>query len=171
MANSLCEVLLTDGPLAPPARGGQAFAGAIVSFWGVVRELEGGREIEGIDYEAHEAMATHQLRLVANEAVSKFGIGHVIIHHRIGFVGVGESSLFLQVKAKHRQAAFEASEWMVDELKRKVPIWKRPKFKIDPPSPRLRRGRPAAPSRLRKASTSQGLRRGKQREQETLLRK
>ncbi len=133
MANSLCEVLLTEGPLAPPAGGGQAFAGAIVNFWGVVRELEGGREIEGIDYEAHAAMATHQLRLVANEAVSKFALDGVIMHHRIGFVGVGEASLFLQVKAKHRQAAFEASEWMVDELKRKVPIWKRPKFRVGEP--------------------------------------
>jgi molybdopterin synthase catalytic subunit len=161
MANSLCEVLLTEAPLAPPAGSGEAFAGAIVNFWGVVRKLEGGREIEGIDYEAHAAMAAHQLRSVANEAVSKFGVGHVIIHHRIGFVGTGEASLFLQVKAKHRQAAFGASEWMIDELKRKVPIWKHPKFKIAPPSPRLRRGRPAAPR----------LRRGKQREQETLLRK
>jgi molybdopterin synthase catalytic subunit len=130
MANSLCEVLLTEAPLAPAPGGEQALAGAIVNFWGVVRELEGGREIAGIDYEAHEAMATHQLRLVANEAVSKFGVGHMIVHHRIGFVGVGEASLFLQVKAKHRQAAFEASEWMIDELKRKVPIWKHPKFTI-----------------------------------------
>ncbi len=140
MANSLCEVLLTEGPLAPPAGGEQTFAGAVVNFWGVVRELEGGREIEGIDYEAHEAMAAHQLRSVAHEAVSKFGVGGVIIHHRIGFVGVGEASLFLQVKAKHRQTAFEASEWMVDELKRKVPIWKHPKFKID--------NQPARKSRL-----------------------
>jgi len=146
MANSLCEVLLTEAPLAPPAGSGQAFAGAIVNFWGVVRELEGGREIEGIDYEAHEAMAVHQLRSVANEAVNKFGVGQVIIHHRIGFVGVGEASLFLQVKAKHRQAAFEASEWMVDELKRKVPIWKRPKFKID--------NQPARKSRLPAAAGS-----------------
>jgi len=140
MANSLCEVVLTEGPLAPPAGGEQAFAGAIVNFWGVVRELEGGREIEGIDYEAHEAMAAHQLRSVAHEAGSKFGVGGVIINRRTGFVGVGEASLFLQVKAKHRQAAFEASEWMVDELKRKVPIWKHPKFKID--------NQPAQKSRL-----------------------
>jgi molybdopterin synthase catalytic subunit len=145
MANALCEVLLTKAPLAP-AEGEQAFAGAIVNFWGVVRELEGGREIEGIDYEAHEAMATHQLRLVANEAVNKFGVGHMIVHHRIGFVGVGEASLFLQVKAKHRQTAFEASEWMVDELKRKVPIWKHPKFKID--------DQPARKSRLPTAAGS-----------------
>ena len=131
MANSLCEVLLTEGPLTSPAGGEQTFAGAVVNFWGVVRELEGGREIEGIDYQAHETMAAHQLRSVAHDAVNKFGVGGVIIHHRIGFVGVGEASLFLQVKAKHRQAAFEASEWMVDELKRKVPIWKHPKFKID----------------------------------------
>jgi molybdopterin synthase catalytic subunit len=54
----------------------------------------------------------------------------VIIHHRIGFVAVGESSLFMRVFSGHRQAAFQASRWIVDELKKKVPIWKRPRFKI-----------------------------------------
>ena len=181
MANSVCEILLAETALTAPAQSGETGAGAIVDFFGVVRGLEDGREIEGIDYEAHHQMAEHQLRLVAEEATSKFRLKKVIAHHRVGFVRTGEASLFLQVAAEHRAAAFEASKWIIDELKRKVPIWKRPKFKIDPPSPRLRRGkpasprlrrgRPASPSRLRKASASQGLRRGKQREQETLLRK
>ena len=55
----------------------------------------------------------------------------VMVHHRVGFVRTGEASLFLQVGAPHRAAAFEASKWIVDELKKKAPIWKRPRFKIE----------------------------------------
>ena len=131
MANSLCEVLLTEVCLKAPARDVDLSAGAIVDFWGAVRGLEDGRQIEGIEYEAHRAMAEHQLGLVAEEAVKKFRLEQVIVHHRIGFVGTGEASLFLRVGAQHRAAGFEASQWIVDELKRRAPIWKRPKFKID----------------------------------------
>jgi molybdopterin synthase catalytic subunit len=111
-------------------------AGAIVDFWGVVRGTEDGREIEGIAYEAHAAMAEHQLRLIAQESAKNFQLMKVIVHHRVGFVSAGEASLFLQVEAEHRAAAFAASKWIVDELKKRVPIWKRPRFKIA----RLRRG-------------------------------
>jgi molybdopterin synthase catalytic subunit len=131
MANSVCEVLLTEERLEAPARDVDLTSGAIVDFWGAVRGLEDGRQIAGIEYEAHRAMAEHQLGLVAEAAVTKFQLDQVIVHHRIGFVGTGEASLFLRVGAKHRAAGFEASQWIVDELKRRVPIWKRPKFKID----------------------------------------
>ena len=146
MANSVCEVLLTTEPLTvgATASSGKTLdpdAGAIVDFWGVVRKLEQGSEIQGIEYEAHRAMATHQLQLVAESAFEKFQLKQVIAHHRIGFVATGEPSLFLRVKARRRAAAFAASKWIVDELKKKVPIWKRPKFKIDPFSPPLRRGK------------------------------
>jgi molybdopterin synthase catalytic subunit len=103
-------------------------AGAVVDFWGVVRELEDGREIEGIDYEAHPAMAKHQLEQIASAATEKFQLKKVVLHHRIGFVRAGAPSLFLRVCVSHRAAAFEASKWIVDELKTRVPIWKRPAF-------------------------------------------
>ena len=131
MANPVCEILLTELALKAPSPSGDAAAGAIVDFWGVVRELEDSREIEGIDYEAHRAMAEHQLRSVAEEAVSKFGLTKIIAHHRVGFVPAGEASLFLQVCAPHRAAAFDGSKWIVDELKKKVPIWKKPRFKME----------------------------------------
>ena len=139
MANSVCEVLVTEARLdsavaaktAATTEGSDLGTGAIVDFWGAVRALEEGREIEGIDYEAHRRMAEHQLRLVTEAAAEKFQLKKVIAHHRIGFVRAGEPSLFLRVSAQRRSAAFEASKWIVDELKRKVPIWKRPKFKID----------------------------------------
>ena len=102
--------------------------GAIVDFWGAVRELEDGREIEGIDYEAHRDMAEHQMKTIVEAAVETFRLNQVLLHHRIGFVRAGEASLFLRVSAQHRAAAFAASQWIVDELKKKVPIWKRPRF-------------------------------------------
>jgi molybdopterin synthase catalytic subunit len=76
-------------------------------------------------------MAEHQMKLIAQKAIEKFTLGSVMLHHRIGFVGVGEASLFLRASSRHRGAAFAASEWIVDELKKKVPIWKHPRFKID----------------------------------------
>jgi molybdopterin synthase catalytic subunit len=130
MANPVCEVLLTEALLKAPENAGDAAAGAVVDFWGVVRGVEDGREIEGIEYEAHREMAEHQLRLVAEAATEKFQLKKVMVHHRVGFVRTGEASLFLQVRAPHRAAAFEAGKWIVDELKKKVPIWKRPKVRV-----------------------------------------
>ena len=129
MANSVCEVLVTESALQTPDRDSDAAAGAVVDFFGVVRKLENDREIEGIEYESHVKMAEHQLRLIAEAAAEKFQLKQVVLHHRIGFVRAGEASLFLRVGASHRAAAFNASKWIVDELKEKVPIWKKPRFK------------------------------------------
>src|SRR5881398_1796206 len=139
MANSVSQVLLTEARLDAPredvdsstALRTSLSAGAVVDFWGVVRELEDGRKIEGIDYEAHEAMAEHQMKVIADAAAETFRLNQVVLHHRVGFVRTGEASLFLRVSAQRRAAAFEASKWIVDELKKKVPIWKRPRFKTE----------------------------------------
>src|SRR5436190_16890802 len=129
MANVVYEISVTQAPLA--ARVSDiAGAGAVVDFWGVVRPIEHGREIEGIDYETHREMAEHQLKRIAEQAAKRFELKLVIVHHRIGFVAVGEASLFLRVGSSHRSEGFRASQWIVDELKRKVPIWKRPRFKL-----------------------------------------
>src|SRR5436190_14791937 len=127
MANSVCEIFLTEAPLKAPKRNATD-VGALVDFWGVVRKLEDGREIEGIEYEAHREMAEHQLRLIAEQAAENFRLQVVLIHHRVGFIAVGEPSLFLRVASLHREEAFRASQWMVNELKKKVPIWKKPRF-------------------------------------------
>jgi len=131
MANAVSQVLLTENPLKDAAATTEEVdpaAGAVVDFWGVVRQLEDGREIEGIDYEAYQAMAEHQMRLIADAASERFQLKQVRLHHRTGFVPAGEPSLFLRVSAGHRGVAFEASKWIVDELKKKVPIWKKPRF-------------------------------------------
>jgi len=122
------EILIADAPLLSPPHDWSNSAGAVVDFWGVVRAQEDGRQISGIEYEAHQVMAQHQLEMIANGARADFGLEDVILRHRIGFVAVGEASLFLRVSSAHRAAAFEGSQWIVAELKRKVPIWKRPLF-------------------------------------------
>jgi len=129
MANCVSHVLLAKARLEGLSEDVDPSAGAIVDFWGVVRETEDGRAIEGIDYEAHNAMAEHQMKLIADAAMTKFQLKRVVLHHRAGFVRAGEPSLFLRVSARHRGVAFDASKWIVDELKKKVPIWKKPKFK------------------------------------------
>jgi len=129
MAISVCEVSITQSPLDLPARDNNSAAGALVDFWGVVRALEDGREITGIEYEAHDRMAEHQMRGLAENAREKFGCNKVIIHHRIGFVPAGEASIIVRVESAHRAAAFSANQWIMDELKRTVPIWKHPVFK------------------------------------------
>ena len=131
MANWVCEIFVTETPLKAPQRNYHGVSGATLDFWGVVRKLEDGREIEGIDYEAHRSMAEHQLRQISEQAAEKFRLQVVIIHHRIGFIVVGEPSLFLRVASLHREEAFRASQWIVTELKKKVPIWKHPRFKIE----------------------------------------
>ena len=141
MANPVCEVLLTEARLKAPRDDVDVVTGAVVDFWGIVRGSEEGREIDGIEYEAHQEMAEHQLRRIAQAAIENFALTLIIIHHRIGFIATGQSSLFMRVASRHRAEAFRGSQWVVDELKKKVPIWKRPKFKVDPPPPRLRRGK------------------------------
>src|SRR4029077_12645624 len=130
MANFVCEISVTQMPLAGQMSDIDG-AGAVVDFWGIVRLIENGREIVGIDYEAHREMAEHQLERIAEQAAERFELKLVIVHHRIGFIAVGEPSLFLRVASPHRNEGFQASQWIVDELKKKVPIWKRPRFTVE----------------------------------------
>ena len=132
MATCDCEVALVSGPLGFTAPETTSGAGAIVAFLGNVRLLENGEQIDGIEYEAHREMAEHQLRKIAHEAAERFDLLAVRLHHCVGFVAVGETSLFLRVAAAHRGAAFEASRWIVDELKKRVPIWKSVRFQVGP---------------------------------------
>ncbi|HEV3409544.1 MAG TPA: molybdenum cofactor biosynthesis protein MoaE, partial [Chthoniobacterales bacterium] len=85
---------------------------------------EEGTEISGIEYEAHYAMAEHQLRSIADECTQRFDLRQVIVQHRTGFVPMGEAPLFVRIGSRHRAEAFRASQWLVDELKKRVPIWK-----------------------------------------------
>ena len=131
MANCDCDVGLVSAPLYLSLPQNTWGAGAIVEFFRDVRPLENGRQIDGIEYEAHREMAEHQLREIAHEAAGRFDLLAVRLHHRTGLVAVGETSLFLRVAAAHRGEAFQASRWIVDELKKRVPIWKSVKLAAD----------------------------------------
>lgn len=131
MAISLCEVSITEAPLLSIPEKFPRGAGAVLDFWGVVRGQEEERQIDGLEYEAHRAMAEHQLRAVGTQALAHFMLTQIILRHRIGFVPAEEASLFVRVASSHRPAAFAAGQWIVEELKRRVPIWKHPIFSRD----------------------------------------
>jgi len=131
MANPVCELLSSEADLIATDDWPDVSSGAVVDFWGVVRVKEGERDIRGIEYEAHPVMAEHQLRLIGKEAIERFGLRLAVVRHRIGFIPVGKASLFARVAAPHRREAIQAMEWLVGELKKKVPIWKHPKFDVE----------------------------------------
>ena len=100
--------------------------GAAVYFAGVVRGSEGDAAIAAIDYEAFEPMARHQFGLLFDEIEKRWPLESIRLVHRIGVVKVGEPSLWVEVVAPHRAEAFAAGQWLIDEMKRIVPIWKNP---------------------------------------------
>jgi molybdopterin synthase catalytic subunit len=100
--------------------------GAVVTFLGIVRGIESGSEITGIDYEAFQTMAEHQFQLLFQEMELRWPIESVRLIHRLGVVPVNEASLWVEVVAPHRGEAFAACQWLIDEMKRRVPIWKKP---------------------------------------------
>jgi molybdopterin synthase catalytic subunit len=102
--------------------------GAVVVFDGVVRNNSRGRQTLYLDYEAYEEMALKQMNDLAGEAVSRFGVRHATIIHRLGRLHVGETSVLIVVASAHRAQAYEASRWLIDTLKKTVPIWKKETF-------------------------------------------
>jgi molybdopterin synthase catalytic subunit len=102
--------------------------GASVVFVGTVREVNEGRAVSGIEYTAYEAMAIRELEAIAGEAVLRFGTDHVVVEHRVGRLGLGEASVVIAVAHPHRAEAYDASRFVIEELKRRVPIWKREEY-------------------------------------------
>jgi molybdopterin synthase catalytic subunit len=102
--------------------------GAAVLFDGVVRNNTRGRQTLFLDYEAYEEMALQQMDSLAVQAIEKFGVRDVAMVHRLGRLEVGETSVLIVVASAHRGPAFEACRWLIDTLKRTVPIWKKEHF-------------------------------------------
>ena len=100
--------------------------GAAVSFLGVVRSTEGEVTIRALEYETFQRMAEHQISLLCDELAKRWPVESVRLVHRVGLVQAGEPSLWVEVVAPHRGEAFAACQWLIDELKRVAPIWKRP---------------------------------------------
>jgi len=115
-----------DEPALVAARRMTGSMGAAVYFSGVVRGSEEGQPIAAIEYECFRPMAEHQFHLLFDEVERRWSVESVRLVHRLGVVRVNEPSLWVEIVAPHRGEAFAACQWLIDEMKRVVPIWKRP---------------------------------------------
>lgn len=120
--------LLSPAPIADAVSPFGPGIGAEVRFLGVVRELEDGRTISGIDYSAYEPMANSMLEKLIAQGRAEHGPHEVYIQHRLGFVAAAEPSILIWVRTKHSSEAFDLCRWYLKEVKTQVPIWKKPVF-------------------------------------------
>lgn len=102
--------------------------GAVVLFDGIVRNQTRGRKTLYLDYESYEGMALQQMESLAARGLQQFPVRDLIIVHRLGRLEIGETSVLIAVASAHRAAAFDACRWLIDTLKRTVPIWKKEYF-------------------------------------------
>lgn len=103
--------------------------GAVLLFLGVVRDVNDGREVSGIEYSAYEPMAARELSDIAHAAEARFESSAVAIEHRLGSLALEEVSVGIAVAHPHRAIAYDASRWIIEELKRRVPIWKQEQYR------------------------------------------
>jgi MoaD family protein len=121
------ELLITDQPIDPAEAVVGPVApdvGGIAVFWGVVRDSEDGKPIRALEYTAYKEMAEHQFGKILAETRGKWPVKRVRVVHRLGTIPVGEPSLLVRIEAAHRGEAFAAAQFIIDELKQRVPIWK-----------------------------------------------
>ena len=122
--------------------------GAVLLFLGVVREVNDGRNVTGIEYSAYEAMAARELSAIADEATALFAEVDVAVEHRLGELALEEASVGIAVAHAHRGTAYDASRWIIEALKRRVPIWKREQYVVGTREWVDPSGRPAARAQL-----------------------
>lgn len=133
-------------PEAARARVAVPGAGAVVLFVGTVRRDNRGREVAELAYEAYAEMAVEELARVGSEARGRFGLDRVDAVHRVGRLVPGDLAVAVAASARHRGPAFEATRWAMEELKRRVPIWKRESY-VDGSTEWLGDGEPGPASR------------------------
>ena len=100
-------------------------AGAYVIFLGKVRERSRGRKVEKLVYEVYEELAIREMEAIRREAIERFGLLDMLIWHRFGELPVGEDTILVIAASPHREEAFKACAWAVDEVKHRVPVWKK----------------------------------------------
>jgi molybdopterin synthase catalytic subunit len=105
--------------LANPASGGFA------AFEGWVRNLNEGREVQRLEYEAFEELAVKEGERIVRAAIERFGVAHALCVHRVGTLAIGELAVWVGVSAAHRGEAFDACRYIIDEVKHRLPIWKK----------------------------------------------
>lgn len=121
-------IRVTPDPLDPKeaiAAVGDPGAGAIGLFLGVVRNENKGRAVDHLVYDAYPSMAEKVMRQLAEDAVQRFDLKDVAVLHRTGRLEIGETSLLVAVSSGHRAESFEAGHWLVNEIKKRVPVWKK----------------------------------------------
>ncbi len=121
------ELYISSMPLDPAAllsRAHHSKAGAVVLFSGEVRDGNGGKEVEYLEYEAHLSMASKMIHAILEEARTKWSLNIVIAQHRVGKVEVGESAVVVITSSAHRKEAYAANRFIIDKIKHEVPIWK-----------------------------------------------
>lgn len=146
-AASTPHYLVTAGELDPQALRDLVRtdrSGAVVVFEGVVRDHHEGYDVERIEYEAYDSMATKQLQAVAEAVLDELPVHDIAVHHRTGMLEIGEASLLVAVSAEHRAEAFAAALRVVDRVKESVPVWKR---EFTPDGAVWQEGHPAKPVR------------------------
>ena len=119
---------LSDEPLEPAVlidRRRQARAGGLVTFEGWVRNHNEGKEVMSLEYEAYEALALEEGQRIIAETKERFDILDTCCVHRVGGLAIGEAAVFVGVSAEHREPAFEACKYIIDEIKVRAPIWKK----------------------------------------------
>lgn len=125
------EILVTENPLEVEKAYAHAQAGntgAVNIFVGTVRNKTDTRNVVNLEYEAYEGMAIKEMRKIAEEAALKWPVEKIIIHHRVGKLRVGEATVVIAVSTPHRHDSFEACRYIIDTLKKSVPIWKKEVF-------------------------------------------
>ena len=118
---------IVNGPIDVPALIAEVGAdrnGATILFIGTVRDVNDGRAVTGMAYTAYRGMAERELDTIVGEAVVEFGTDDIVVEHRVGVLDLGEASVAIAVAHPHRGAAYDASRYVIEQLKRRVPIWK-----------------------------------------------
>ncbi len=119
---------LVEHPLDPAALLAEVEdqgSGASTLFVGTVRRTNQGREVTGIDYSAYAPMAERELATIVAEAAARFGTTHIVVEHRLGTLALGEASIVIAVSHARRAPAMDAQRFLIEEIKQRVPIWKR----------------------------------------------
>ncbi|GAB4129443.1 MAG: molybdenum cofactor biosynthesis protein MoaE [Sideroxydans sp.] len=106
-------------------KGSSRRMGGIATFLGCARDFSEGRAVEQISFDAYGSMALSEMQKLRTDAIEKYGLLDARIVHRIGTVSGGDNIVFIATGAEHRVAALEACRWIIDELKQRVPIWKK----------------------------------------------
>ncbi len=112
-------------PMHVLGRVGTPGDGAVLLFLGTVRNHAGGEAVDGITYEAYETMASPVLAEIAREAAERLGTDRLVVVHRVGDLAVGDVSVAIAVSSPHRAQAYDASRYVIEEIKKRLPVWKR----------------------------------------------